>query len=611
VPALRHLLLDLWTPLAHKAAMEDPRQAMLARSWMSDENLRRVTAYHLLDAYLENAARALLRDTSTETQRSHREYGEPALMIERVVSGILGEEVTISVDGADTEIPDAPDLPAPPTPPGDGADDTARRIYALQVERHQTLIDEIVTDWERSWRDQPRLREVQDQLRDWAQVEQLETKLRVGEGKAVGLGDGVFVLGWDGEKRRPVLQTYDPRVYFPVLDDDAFRRGFPRRVHLAWEEERRSPSGTVQTWVRRITYELVLLDQPRRYPWAPDTDSWWTCQVTDAEWLLADSDQGWVVDAIAPRRAVFRRTPPSPENPATDDDPGGVPIDRLDLACDFIPVLHVPGIPTDEHFGRSVLARVLQLFDDLQATDSDLQAAAALAGTPMLGASGKNALPGTLVVEPGAVLGLGEGGRLDVVDLSASVEALRHVVADLLQRLSVNISIPGEVLGRVDDTGPESGFARLLKLGPFSSLIGVLRLVRVHKYALLLKMVQRLYQAGGEWEPGPSVDARLVFGSFLPTDTRQVIEDVVALLGARAITVETALRMLVEAGVRIDDITEEVERLQARDFAGATALLDALGDEQLVYEYLGFEAPATSARPEPPPEIDLPQGGAR
>lgn len=607
VPSLRALVLDLWSNLNHKAAMEDPRRAMLAKSWMGDENLRRVTAYHLLDSYAENASREFLRTTDDAEKRNHREYGDCSVMVERVVAAILGDEVTVAVDGADVEIPDAPDLPEPPDEPPAGASPTDRRVHALQVERHTAQVEAIVDEWERAWRNQPALQQIQDGLRDWAAVEQLETKLRVGEGKAVGLGDGVFALGWDAEKRRPVLQTYDPRMYFPVLDDVAFRQGFPSRVHLAWEETRQR-GGSEQVWVRRITYELVLLAEPRRYPWAPDEDAWWTCTLTDAEWLLQDSTSGWIVDAVAPERAQYRTLP------AQGLDERGTPIPGeeirdLDLMVDFIPLLHVPGVPTDEHFGRSILSRVLQLFDDLQASDSDLQAAAALAGTPMFGLSGESAVPDDLEVAPGAIFKLGPHGRMDSLDASASVEALRHVISDLLQRLSVNISVPGEVLGRVDEVGAESGFARLLKLGPFSSLIGVLRLVRTAKYALLLRMVQRMYQAAGEWDPGATVDARLVFGPFLPTDVQQVIEDVVALLGVKAITVETALRMLVEAGVSIDDIADEAERLRAQDFAGAVQLLEALGDEDAVYEYLRRQAPERSARPEPPPEIDLPQGG--
>ena len=597
------MIIDLWSPLDYKQPMADPRRAQLAHSWMGDENLRRVTAYHLLDRYLVNAAREWLDADQRDTRR---EYGDAALMVERVVAAILGDTVTVAVEGADDDIPNTPDLPEPPDPPQDESDDISRRVYGLQQERWAAQVTAAVDEWEQAWKAQPGLVDMQDRLRAWADDELLEQQVWLGETDATGLGDGVYVLGWDTETRRPNLQVFDPRMYFPVLDDDAFRRGYPSRVHLAWEEERTAGVGanvTKQTWVRRITYELVMLDEPREVSWS-DEPTWWTCTMSDAEWLIEDSVSGWVVDAVAPQKATYRTTPATPENPQ------GVEIRDMDLMIDFIPVVHVPGVPSGrEHFGRSILARVLQLFDDLQASDSDLQAAAALAGTPMVGLSGEAEVPDDLVVAPGSVFKLGKDGRMDVVDLSGSVEALRHVISDLLERLSVNMQVPGEVVGRVDEVGAESGFARLLKLGPFSSLINTLRLVRLHKYRLLLKFVQRMYQAAGEWEPGPTVDARLVFGGFLPTDLQQVIEDVVALVQAKVLTVETGLRMLVEAGVPIDDITAEVDRLEAEDFTAAVALLDATGDEDAVRRRLRLPDDGGGTRPEPPPEIDLPPGG--
>lgn len=599
--AARELVLDLWANLNHKAPMDEPLRAGLAPTWVGQENLRRITAYHLLDAYVENTSREHLRTVDADARAGHREYGDAALLVDRVVAGVLGDTITVAVEGADLEIPDAPNLPEPPTAPDDD-DQVARRVFELQQERWQDQVDQAITDWERSWREQPALQEVQEALRTWADDELLEQKVWEGEHDAVGLGDGVYVLGWDTETRRPALQVYDPRTYFPVLDDRAHRRGFPSRVHLAWEEDRTRPDGGVEKWLRRITYELVQLAEPRPVPWSGDP-TWFTCTLTDAEWLLQDADGGWIVDALAPSRAQYRRSPPRPG----EDE--GTEIRDLDLQIDFIPVIHDPGVPSGrEHFGRSILARVLQLLDDVQATDSDLQAAAALAGTPMVGMSGKAQLPDTLTVEPGAVVGLGENGRMDVVDLSQSVESLRHVIADLLDRLAVNIQVPGEVVGRVDETGPESGFARLLKLGPFSALIGSLRLVRVHKYRLLLKFVQRMFQAAGEWQPGPTLDARLVFGAFLPADQQATVDLVVALVQAKLITVETGLRMLVEVGVPIGDISEEIENLQADDFEGAVQLLEATGSEAAVFRRLGMN-PDEAARPAPPPEVDLPQGG--
>lgn len=593
--AARDVILDLWAQLNFKAAMDQPQRALLAPTWTGPENLRRITAYHLLDAYLENSAREHLGTVDGDARARYREYGDPGLIVDRVVAGVLGDTITIQVPGADDTIPPAPQLPDPPEPLPDDADTTARRVFDLQQERHQAAVDAAIDEWEQAWRNQPALQDAQDRLRQWADDELLEQQVWLGEHDATGLGDGVFVLGWDTGAGRPVLQVYDPRCYFPVLDDEAFRRGYPSTVHLAWQEERTHPSGSRQTWVRRITYRLVPLEQPRTNQWGGTSTL--TCQLTDAEWLVQDAGSWVVDDPLAPGRAVYRINPDLTE------------IRDLDLMIDFIPIVHVPGVPSGrEHFGRSILGRVLQLLDDVQATDSDLQAAAALAGTPLVGLSGEATLGDTLEVQPGAVFRLGPNGKMDVLDLSPSVVALGTVIGDLLDRLSINIQVPGEVLGRVDDTGPESGFARLLKLGPFSSLIGVLRLVREHKYRLLLKFVQRMYQAAGAWPAGPTVDARLQFGAFLPADQKAVVDTVVALVGAQVISVETALRMLVEVGVDVDDIGAELERLRVEDFEGAVRLLDATGDEDAVRRRLGL--PGEGSRPEPPPVVDLPTGGA-
>lgn len=596
---LRDLVLDMWAQLNHKAAMTDPMRAGLAPSWAGPDHRRRITAYHVLDAYLENSSRHHLRTLDDVERGEYREYGDCQLLVDRVVAGVLGDTFTVAVEGADDEIPDAPPLPDPLEPLPEGADETAQRVHALQAERHQMLVDEAIADWETAWRAQPGLRTQQEQLRQWADDELLEQQVWLGEHDATGLGDGVYVLGWDAAAGRVTLQVYDPRTYFPVLDDAAFRLGYPLKVHLAWQEERPGPSGSMLQWVRRITYELRQLVDDEGRP-APRANQWGSesthaCYLTDAEWPLQDAGGNWIIDALAPQRAKYLV------------HPDGTEVRDLDLLIDFIPVVHVPGLPSGrEHFGRSILARVLQLLDDLQSTDTDLQAAAALAGTPMVGLSGNAALGENLVVEPGAVFGLGANGRMDVLDMGPPVEALRHVDADLLERLSINIQIPGEVLGRVDDTGPESGFARLLKLGPFSSLVGVLRLVRTHKYRLLLKFVQRLHQAGGVWGPGPTADARLVFGAFLPADQKAVVETVVALVGGGLLSRESALRALVEVGIDIDDIGAELERLQVEDFEAALLLLDVTGDEELVRRRLRL--PGEGPRPEPPspPEPNLP-----
>ncbi|MFJ5534004.1 hypothetical protein [Streptomyces sp. NPDC093261] len=51
---------------------------------------------------------------------------------------------------------------------------------------------------------------------------------------------------------------------------------------------------------------------------------------------------------------------------------------------DFIPVVHIPNTIPDvgEHWGKSTLATVLQLLDELAATDTDSASASATTGTP-------------------------------------------------------------------------------------------------------------------------------------------------------------------------------------------------------------------------------------
>ncbi|MGV9566167.1 hypothetical protein [Streptomyces sp. NPDC003480] len=54
-----------------------------------------------------------------------------------------------------------------------------------------------------------------------------------------------------------------------------------------------------------------------------------------------------------------------------------------------------------------------------------------------------------------------------------------------------------------------------------------MRLARDHKYQLLLRMVQRLHQAGQEWPADESLPARLVWGAHTPSDRTTVLNDVV------------------------------------------------------------------------------------
>ena len=112
-----------------------------------------------------------------------------------------------------------------------------------------------------------------------------------GEGNTICLGDGVYVLVWSETKRRPVVQVYDPRFYFPVLGKTGSQDAdHPTRASgMGYNVEAR-------TYVRRLTFELGPTVWPRMavsrtYPWGvgagdngEDVESDQTCYFTDATW---------------------------------------------------------------------------------------------------------------------------------------------------------------------------------------------------------------------------------------------------------------------------------------------------------------------------------------
>ncbi|MGW6906830.1 hypothetical protein [Streptomyces sp. NPDC054940] len=204
----------------------------------------------------------------------------------------------------------------------------------------------------------------------------------------------------------------------------------------------------------------------------------------------------------------------------------GTELSRLDLVIDFVPVIHLTNTIPDagEHWGHSVLARVLQGLDELAATDSDSSAASATTGTPIIGLAGarlpvdRSGRPEKLKVEAGAVWQLGDSGRMDALDTSPQLAELRARVEDLLDRISASSRITAAGLGTLDAAEVPSGHAFKLALAPLDALVGMMRLAREHKYRLLLKFVQRLYQAGRAegWAAGESFSARLAWAPHTP-----------------------------------------------------------------------------------------------
>lgn len=633
---MRDVVIDKWSPIAHKAPLKEDGTARLTSgisgwspsSWTGEEHRRRLTSYMILAAYDQNVSRHFL-DTDDDSDRDERrEYGDAGLVIDQVLAHLLGDSQEVVVPGAEDY---DPELVAPePTDDDPNPDGPTPEELAANGEARG-------------------LSELQDFLRTWADDVHLPLRMTDAERNAVGLGDAVYLLGWDERRERPTCAVMDPGFYFPVLPDTLDAYDYPETVHFAWELPPEDYSDR-KTRVRRITYRLGYLapefdevayelatteeereaafslpegaewrtidgfrEVVRQYPWdAPGEPSRRTCTVTDATWILDDLDDASKPDAFDLDKAIVRVEYVEGQAPREVRD--------LDLGIDFLPVVHVPNTPPGgDHYGQSSLARVLQLLDDIQNADTDAQAASATTGSPIIGLSGAatggdDPLTGrrgqSLEVRPGVVWRLGENGGMDVLDTSGALQATRDYVKHLLERLAVNSRLPAAVLGMVKPSEVPSGYAMQLSFGPLTSMIRQMRLVRSVKYPLLLKMVVRLYQANGALPAGPTPRIELQLGAYLPSDMAGTLTAVREAYAAKIISLETAVAKLLEVGFPIDDVAEEVARIQSRDFEGASALADATGDVDEARKYLGLESNPDDRPTAVPPVIPTPGSDA-
>lgn len=500
-------------------------------SWTGEEQ-RRLQAYAIYRMYLDNVARYLLQSDEAEDQDDHREYGDPELIVSTISSAALGETQEVMVPGEQDENDDEHDL--------------------------------------KVW------------LKRWIEKEHALEKISDEDRDAVSLGDGVLYLGWSAEKGRAVLRQCDPGFYFPVLDDDL--DDYPRKVHLAWEEEDKTRA---RRWVRRITWELVPLesrqetneearqrlgfgrfgfvlpsdrlwitpdtwvwDEDRqaygtRYPWTPAGElSYDRCVISDARFNLA---VGRGVDDFDESNATYR------------EDRFGT-VYRRDLNIDFLPVIHIPNLPSKEHYGRSSLSHVLQVFDDMSATDTDLQRGAATAASPVIALSGATVNKADLSYTPGQVWETGDG-RMNVMSTADALDPLLKLNDALGGRLSRNAQVPEALIGRIKPSEVPSGIALALGFAPMTALIRRLRLTRSFKYSLLLKFAWRISAANGvdvpEWVEG----THLKLGSYLPIDRTSVVNELRELLAVNGVSRLTGARMLQAIGYSIEDAVREVDQI--------------------------------------------------
>lgn len=624
--------VDQWTPLTHKAPLADHATGGILDGWVPEEDRRRLTAYYVLDLYRSNAARHILANTARRSD--HREYGDVDLAIRRTVAAVLGDGWTITVDGAEDPDP-APRIPAEP----DDADLAAlpaelqAQVTTVRTAMWRARVEAEVERWTAAAANAPALAARQHALQAWAERRQFAQTLDAGERDAVGLGDTIYVA-WPEHGDWPTISAHGPDGYFPLLADN-LRDGFPTgRLDLAWTFTEPDPdTGLPESFLRRCTWELVDLNevhttrtreglrtrlvwadhtgQPangptlrsgetiidgvqvaRKYPWHVEGDepSTTTCVYTEIVWAERDLEG--------------RRLRDLDEGKATR-----VIHDRTDLGIDTIPVVHVPNTPAAATtWGTASVTNGAQVIDDVATNDTDAMQASRYLSDPTIFLSG--ATPDTDVVTPGTMLSsIDPAGKMTVLDLSGGLEKLREHGADLQDRWWQTIGIPAEILGRVDNNGGElSGVALALRLAPFAQIIANLRMAREPKYQLLLKIVQRMAQAAGALDPGPTPTARLAFGSFLPTNRAETVTMVAQALQAHAISTQTAVNLLVAAGFPIDDAAEELERIRAENpatYEAASHIADATASEASARAWLEGQGIDLGDDTTPPP-VDLP-----
>ena len=539
---MRSAIQDEWSPLSFIAALggEDGTKPPGAAQYFDLSDQRRMRAYAILNAFMTNTRREYLGQVGVgRVDRSGRPIESTAEAREYREYG----DAALLVQAARALILGDEQTVILSNPDDDEPLDAATSPLAEWVE-------------------------------GWLAREQFTQRLLSGETHTIGLGDAVYVLGTSDRAGRPKLRVEDPGFYFPDFDaqvegwDDD---GFPAVVHLCWEYE---SAADRKTHTRRVTWRMAPLEEAVASPWS-DQPRRWTCWYSVEDMLTGDISSKASVYSERMARNVEQVVEPT------------------DLRIDFIPVVHVPNTPGV--WGTSLLTMLAQLLDDIQSNDSDI-ATASQTANPLL-VTDAEALP-ALTGLPGESVRLNPGA--DARYISASLAGLMEHGDRLARRLAQNSRLGEVLLGRVAPNDVPSGLALNLGFHPARQLMRDARTIRDEKFPLIVKFALRLAQAWGWCPPGPTPDIQVALGNSLPSDLPSVVENVKDLLAARAISVDSAVRMLQSAGLPLDDAAAEVARIQADDTEALVRLVDALGvrGTEIVLQRLAAADATRTAQPD-------------
>ena len=596
------IIIDQYSGFDHKTG--GTGQSLGSPTWVTDiQDLRRLRAYLIAGAYMESVARHMVPDSSPK-KKEWREHGDPAAVVARFAAAVLGDALTIRVPGADIQLPDTPPVMSPPVELDGDATPVEKAGFDAHMRVWETQSLTKIEAWEADHEQQPGLIARQDYLRSWADRTRWEAQTREEQAElVVPLGDGVSVYKVDPESS-PTRELWDPDSYFPVFIEGNVTE-FPDKVHLAYEIERADSS----RWVRRVTYELVAFTEfegatPSTSVPYQDEPVTKTCLLTDA-WFNLENAEGDIGDLESPN-----------EFEQVWDGTAWIDLDEHDLGIDFIPIIHkTPKSATRTHFGQGLLTRPAQLWDEIANSDTDSGRASALNGNPPMVASDLAPAPdakGTISLGPGKVLPGGKDAKLTALDMTNNLKAATDYSELLRDRVSGVMSIPGGLWGRpVDQGAVASGKAWLLSFTAFIQEIRDRRLTLDPKLRLEMKIVQRLAIVANDpklFGDTTVYDAFVEFGSYMPTDLGELIEQITALAEQGLMEPGLCFRLLEAAGMEIGTVRLVVEQIQFRDTVRALDLQDIVGPEYAA-EWLGAPTPEEpeSVDDQNPPEpiIDL------
>lgn len=434
-----------------------------------------------------------------------------------------------------------------------------RREYGDYFILVETAISSLMGDKQTlTWENNDKVNQNQlDVMLQWMKDERFHAKLLEVERNTCKLGDGVVAFGWSEKKNRPKMSVWDPGFFFPDLESlHLSEDDFPPGVSIAYEYNATTPAGDEVPYLRRIKWRLLTAEGN----YVGDNPAYVAanCEMSDGIWSLDKVDKQ-DPNALGDSSVYRWFKPPTLLN------------------IDFIPVVHIPCFVAEQDFwSHPVPAEVMQILDDVMATDTDLQKASATTGSPPIAVSGAvlgaDSEGNVATYGPGSVFQVGDGDT-SVIDTSEGLKSLMEYEKHLLSRMSVNGRTPEALLGRVKPNEVPSGIALALGFSQHTNMISEMRMVRATKHPLMFKIVSRFYKQYGLIS-GEIQDMKLTLGSYLPSDKEQAIQHVVQALNAKppAMSQETAVAVLQAAGFPIPDAQAEIDRIKSMDVDMITAV---------------------------------------